>query len=165
MSIKDSTEKQENKKVEIVNKRNSNVDRFNDEFDHFFDDFFGRPFSILPFQRGAHEFFPKLDVFETDRDVKVTVEIPGMDEKDIEVSINNGVLSISGEKSSEHEEKKGQYHRMERSYGSFRRDVLLPSEVDETKVDATFSKGVLEVSLPKLTEEMRKSRKIVVKKG
>jgi len=144
--------------MEIVNKTDS-------ELDHVFDDFFGRPFIILPFQRGMHEFTPRLDVFETDHDVKVTVEIPGMDEKDIEVSINNGILSISGEKSSEREEKNGQYHRMERSYGSFRRDVSMPSEVDENKVGATFSKGVLEVTLPKITEENRKSRKIEVKKG
>lgn len=165
MAIKDLPEKQEKKKVKIVNRRSSGLDRFQEEFDHFFDDFFGRPFSILPFQHGAHEFYPKPDVFETDHVLKVTVEIPGMDEKDFEVSINNGILSISGEKSSEHEEKNGQYHCMERSYGSFRRDVLLPSEVDENKVEATFSKGILEVTLPKLTEETRKSRKIVVKKG
>ena len=165
MTIKNSLEKQENKKMQIVNKRGSDIDRFNEEFDHFFDDFFGRPFSILPFQPGAHEFYPKLDVFETDHDVKVTAEIPGMDEKDIEVSINNGTLTISGEKASEHEEKSGQFHRMERSYGSFHRDVLLPTEVDENKVEATFSKGVLEVRLPKVTAEMRKTRKIEVKKG
>jgi HSP20 family protein len=166
MAIKKlSPEKQDNKKVEIVNKKNADIERFNEDFDHFFDDFFGRPFSIFPFQRGMHQFTPRLDVFETDHDVKVTVEIPGMDERDIEVSINNGILSISGEKSSEHVEKNGQYHRMERSYGSFRRDVLMPSEVDENKVAATFSKGVLEVTLPKITEENRKSRKIEVKKG
>jgi HSP20 family protein len=153
------------KKVEIVNRQTSNLDRFNEEFDHFFDDFFGRSFSIFPLRRAANEFYPKLDVFETDRDVKVTAEIPGMEEKDIEVSINNGILSICGEKSSEHEEKNGQYHRMERSYGSFHRDVLLPAEVNEEGVEASFSKGVLEVALPKLTEEMRKSRKIAVKKG
>ena len=162
---KGNPEKQEDKKIEIVNKRTSDLERFNEDFDHFFDDFFGRPFSILPFQHGMHEFTPRLDVLETDKDVKVTVEIPGMDEKDIDVSINNGILSISGEKSSEHEDKKGQYHRMERSYGSFRRDVLMPSEVDENKVEATFSKGVLEIRLPKITEENRKSRKIEVKKG
>lgn len=166
MAIKKvNPEKQEDKKVEIVNKGTSDLARFNEDFDHFFDDFFGRPFSILPFQRGMHEFTPRLDVLETDKEVKVTVEIPGMDEKDIEVSINNGILSISGEKSSEHEDKHGQYHRMERSYGSFRRDVLMPSEVDENKVEATFSKGVLEVKLPKILEENRKSRKIEVRKG
>jgi HSP20 family protein len=152
-------------KVEIVNSRNTELDRLNSEFDHFFDDFFLSPIRRMSLLRGEQEFIPRVDVFETDKDIKITVEIPGMDEKDIQVTIGNGVLSVSGEKSTEHEEERGQYHHMERSYGSFRRDVILPSDVDEEKVEATFSKGVLDITLPKPVDSMGKVKKIQVKKG
>jgi len=108
---------------------------------------------------------PRVDIVETEKDIKVSAEIPGMDEKDIRVQLNGDVLTISGEKSSEHEEKEGQYHRMERTYGSFRRDLQLPTDVDGDKVEAVFSRGVLTITLPKPTETLSKVKKIEVKKA
>jgi HSP20 family protein len=152
-------------RVEIVNRRNNELDRLNSEFDHFFDDFFMSPFKRMSLLRGQQEFIPRVDVFESDKEIKITVEIPGMDEKDIHVTIDNGVLTVSGEKSTQQEESHGQYHRMERSYGSFRRDVVLPSDIDQEKVEATFSKGVLDITLPKPADSMGKVKTIQVKKG
>jgi len=157
--------KREDNPSEIMSRGESDVVRFRDEVDRLFDDFFVDPFGIIPFRRSESAFIPKVDVVETDKEVKVSAEIPGMEEKEIQVQINNDILSISGEKSSEHEEKTGQYHRMERSYGSFRRDMKLPAEVDANKVEAVFSKGVLTINLPKPAETVSKVKKIEVKKA
>lgn len=159
------TRKQEDDSSSIVRRRDSDVNRFHDEIDRLFDDFFTDPFGLVPFRRTESMFIPKVDVVETEKAIKVSAEIPGMEEKDIDVQLNGDVLTISGEKSSEHEEKSGQYHRMERSYGSFRRDIQLPSEVDVNKVDAVFSKGVLTINLPKPAESISKVKKIDVKKA
>lgn len=159
------TRKQEDNPSNIVRRRDSDVNRFHDEIDRLFDDFFTDPFGLVPLRHSESAFMPKVDVVETDKEVKVSAEIPGMEEKDIDVQLNGDILTISGEKSSEHEEKTGQYHRMERSYGSFRRDVQLPSDVDANKVEAVFSKGVLTINLPKPAESISKVKKIEVKKA
>jgi HSP20 family protein len=158
-------EKREGGKAEIVRRGDSDLMRFRNEFDRLFDDFFRDPFGLMPFRHVEVEFLPRVDVVETDKEVKVTAEIPGMEEKDVEVSLDKDILTISGEKTSERNEKDGQYHRMERTYGSFRREIQLPSEVDAEKVDAVFSKGVLIVSLPKPAESVSRVKKISVKKG
>lgn len=108
-------------------------------------------------------FHPKIDVSETDKEVLVTAEIPGATEKDVEVTLTKDSLTIHGEKKVEREEKKKNYYRMERSYGSFRRLIALPCEVDETKVEAVFQNGVLKVTLPKTAEVQKSTRKIEVK--
>ncbi len=158
-------EKRESGKAEIVRRSDSDLMRFRNEFDRLFDDFFRDPFGLIPFRHFDTEFLPRVDVVETGKEVKVTAEIPGMEEKDVEVSLDKDVLTISGEKSSEHAERDGQYHRMERTYGSFRRDIQLPSEVDPEKVDATFTKGVLTITLPKPAESVRRVKKIDIKKN
>lgn len=107
----------------------------------------------------ALAFSPKLDVAETETEVKVTAELPGMEEKDIDISVDGEMLTIKGEKKQEKEEKKEESYRLERTYGSFRRDILLPSRVEVDKVKATFAKGVLKVTLPK-SAEAAKRRKI-----
>ncbi len=166
MAIKNITNpKKESGKMDILRKDESDVMRFRNEMDRIFDDFFSDPFGLLPISRMESSFTPRVDVIETEKEVKVTAEIPGMDEKDIQVTLADDRLTISGEKSSEHEEKSGQYHRMERSYGSFRRDVLLPTDVDANKVEAVFSKGVLTISLPKPAETINRTKKIEVKKA
>jgi HSP20 family protein len=103
---------------------------------------------------------PQVDVDETAKEIRVTVELPGMEEKDLEVSLVEGALTIKGEKSEEHEEEKGDVHRSERQYGMFERTIPLPSEVDADKVQASFKKGVLKITLPK-TKEAQSNRRVI----
>jgi HSP20 family protein len=105
---------------------------------------------------------PLIDVSETDKGVEVTVELPGVDEKDIDVSLANDVLTIKGEKKSETEKTAKDYHLIERAYGAFERSTRLPCEVDASKVKAEFKNGVLKVKLPKTPEAKAKSHKISV---
>ena len=108
-------------------------------------------------------FAPQVDVIETDKNVKVCAEIPGVEAKDIDVSVENGTLIIRGEKKYEREEtEKGEY-RMERSYGSFERAIPLPVEVDEPKTKAEFKNGVLRLILPKRPGTQSRRKKIPVK--
>ena len=125
-----------------------------------FDDFWGEPW-LAPRETFAG-FWPQVDVTETDKEVKVCAEIPGVDAKDIDVSVEDGTLTIRGEKKYEREEnEKGQY-RMERSYGSFERVIALPTEVDESKAKAEFKKGVLRLTLPKRPGAQSRRKKIPV---
>jgi len=104
-----------------------------------------------------------VDFAETDKDFEVTADVPGMDEKDIEIKLANGVLTIKGEKSEEKEEHKKDYHVTERSYGSFMRSMQVPEGVDMDKIEATLDKGVLRVKLPKTVEAQKAEKKIEVK--
>jgi HSP20 family protein len=108
---------------------------------------------------------PTTDIAETDKEYEVTVELPGIDEKDVEVTLANGVLSIKGEKKFEREEKKKDYYLSERSFGSFQRSIRVPEDVDGEKVSAAFAKGVLTLKLPKLSEAQSTTKKIAVKAG
>jgi HSP20 family protein len=126
------------------------------QINRVFDDFWGEPW--LARREAGGGVWPQVDVTETDKEIKVCAEIPGVDAKDVDVSVEEGTLTISGEKKYEREEnEKGQY-RMERSYGSFERMIPLPAEVDESKAKAEFKNGVLRLSLPKRpgTESRRK---------
>jgi len=136
---------------------------FQQEMNRLFDEFFkGTGLDTLGVFEGWDLLRPPVDVTETDKEIQVTVELPGLDEKDIHVSLVRDVLTISGEKKQEKEERQGDYYRAERSYGSFRRSIQLPSQVQADKVDAVFRKGVLTVILPK-TEAAQKRKKIAVK--
>jgi len=95
---------------------------------------------------------PKVDISETKDAVTVKAELPGVDQKDIAVSLQDGVLTIKGEKEEEKEEKDKQYHRVERSYGGFARVIRMPAPVEAGKVTATFKDGVVTISLPKSPE-------------
>jgi HSP20 family protein len=106
---------------------------------------------------------PSVDVGETDKAFEITAELPGMDEDDIEVTLTDAGLTIKGEKKSEREETEKDYHRLERSFGSFQRCFAVPEEVDAAKIDARFKKGVLTVTLPKTAKAKAKARKIKVK--
>ena len=126
-----------------------------------FDDFWGESW-LAPNREMAAGFWPQVDVSETDKEIKVSAEIPGVEAKDIDVSVEDGMLTIKGEKKYEREEKeKGQY-RMERSYGSFERVIALPAEVDESKAKAEFKKGVLRLTLPKRPGAPSRRKKIPV---
>jgi len=135
------------------------------EMDRLFDDFWGGS-SLASLSGGLGEhygvFEPRVDVTETDREIKVAAELPGLDEKEVEVSLSRDMLTLSGEKKAEKEDKGENYYRLERSYGSFRRVIPLPTEVEADKVEATFKNGVLQVTLPKLhgSESVRKKIQI-----
>ncbi len=106
---------------------------------------------------------PAVDVTETDKTYEITAELPGMDEKNIEVKVADGVLTIEGEKQEEKEKKEKDYYLSERSFGSFQRSFKVPNGVDTDKIDATFKNGVLKVILPKSAEAQKAEKKITVK--
>lgn len=137
------------------------------EMNRMFDQFFAEdfPFSTRLMARPGMEFFPKLDISETANEYKVTAELPGMDEKDIQIRLEKDTLFLSGEKRSETEEKEKTFHRVERSYGSFERMIPFDTQLDEDKVSAVFKNGVLTISLPKAGDAIRKTRQIEIKKG
>ena len=134
------------------------------EMERLFEDF-SRDFGWgLPATTGM-AMAPRVDVSETDTELKIEAELPGIDEKDVEVVLSDGRLTIKGEKKQEKEEKKKDYHMVERSYGSFARSIALPFEADPAKVKATFAKGVLTVTVPKPPQVKAKQKKIAVGKG
>ncbi len=106
----------------------------------------------------------RFDISEGDAGLDVSAELPGMVEKDIEVTLSDGVLTIKGEKKAETEEKKKDFHLTERRYGSFTRSFRVPGTVDQDKIKATFDKGVLHIALPKHPESKAKKKKISVSK-
>ncbi|MGO9379587.1 MAG: Hsp20/alpha crystallin family protein [Dissulfurispiraceae bacterium] len=132
------------------------------EMDAMFDNFF-HTFDMESFGSRLGSFTPKVDVAETDKEIRITAELPGMDEKDIDVSLQNDVLTIKGEKKEEKEDKGKDYYRMERSYGSFSKTIALPVEVETDKVEAKFKKGVLSITIPKTAKAVAETKKIAVK--
>ena len=148
--------------------RREDADPFRDfqrQMNHLFDDFFG---DFPPFERGREPewapaaFTPRVDVSETDAEVKVSAELPGMDEKDISVELQDDVLTLRGEKKSEQEEKGKNWFRREQSWGSFQRSIELPAGVDAAKATAKFKKGVLVFTAPKRPEEQAKRKTVPI---
>ncbi len=113
------------------------------EIDRLFDDTFS--------SRGGTSWQPAVDIHETSREIRLDVELPGIREEDVDVEVENGMLSIRGQKSAERkeEDEEGRYHLVERTYGSFFRSFQLPQGVDEKQIHADFDKGVLHISIPK----------------
>jgi HSP20 family protein len=135
------------------------------QFDRLFDDFMSG--WNMPMLRSMESSaFSPLDVHETDKSIEVSVELPGMKEKDVDISVDRNVLTISGEKRYEREEdeKERGVYRLERRYGSFQRSLVLPEGIDVDKADATFSNGVLTISLPKSESYRQPVRKLTVRK-
>jgi HSP20 family protein len=124
---------------------------------------FGRTFAgVEPTrQTAAGSWMPSMDVYETDDKIVATVELPGIDPKDVEVEVENSTLTVSGSREFSSEVKEENYHRIERRYGSFSRAIALPQTVDTDKVAASFDKGVLTVEVPKI--EKAKPKKIQIK--
>jgi len=144
------------------------------EIDRLFDDF--HPFDFrLPSTRSlfGHELpslrnagwsvAPAMDLVEKDKEYEITAELPGIDEKNVEIKLSNHTLTIKGEKKEEKEEKDKDYYLSERRYGSFQRSFQVPEGVDADKIDASFTKGVLTVKLPKTAEAQKAEKKITVK--
>jgi HSP20 family protein len=167
MAIKDMVPWKRNDKNVLVRRQEDPFTAFRYEMDRLFDDFFGRGFGLSQFEGGSvgrfGAFNPQVDVTENDKEVKVIAELPGLTEQDVEVSLSNDVLTISGEKKHEKEDKGENYYRMERSYGSFQRAIPLPVEVQSDKVEATFKNGVLTVTLPKSPQATQNRKKITIK--
>ena len=134
---------------------------FRREMDRMFDDFFGG--GLRPAQSAWQTLTPAIDIEENDKEIVVLAELPGVTEKDVEVSLAGDVLTIKGEKRSQHEEKNGDSTYLERRFGSFSRTVRLPFEAGDEQVDAKFSNGVLTIRLPKPAQSQRAVRRIDVK--
>jgi HSP20 family protein len=145
------------------------VNRLFEDFDRDFWRFPGRRsfFGFEPFRQRELTLAstPAVDIVEKDTAYEVSVELPGMDEKNIEVKLANGGLTIKGEKQEEKEEKKKGYYLHERHFGSFERSFSVPEGVDTSKIEASFRKGVLTVKLPKKPEAIKPEKKIEVKSG
>ncbi|HEX9793523.1 MAG TPA: Hsp20/alpha crystallin family protein [Planctomycetota bacterium] len=140
------------------------VGRLRFEVDRLFDDFFRgwEPFGVGHLPSLAHErFVPTLDITESDKEFRVSMELPGMAEDDVQLSLSRNVLTVRGEKKTEERSDEDQVHRVECRYGRFERSLQLPADVDAEQVKARFKKGVLKIVLPK-TERVQ-ARKIQVK--
>jgi HSP20 family protein len=131
----------------------SPLSSFRREVDRLFDDFFRTP-SLTSFGGGMMTSWPSIEVNDNDREVLVTAEVPGMSEKDVELLLDNGVLTIRGEKKGERDER----GYSERWYGRFERQIPLPSSVEEEKCRADFRDGVLTIHLPKSAEAEDRKR-------
>jgi HSP20 family protein len=161
MAIKKPAPK-ETSSVPVKREQYSPFSLLRQEMNSVFDNFL-RGFEREPFAVRFGAFSPSVDIKETDREIKVSAELPGMNDKDIDVSLTRDSLTIKGEKKEEKEDKGKNYYRMERSFGSFTRTVPLPAEVDTEKVKADFVKGVLTVTLPKTPKAIKDTKKIPIK--
>ena len=138
------------------------------EIDDLFDNVMrGLPTAGFPrgFGRNWRALTPEVDVGETDKALKITAELPGMSEADVEVTLADDVLTIKGEKREESDQAEKDMHITERRYGSFQRSFRLPEGIDAGKIEAGFDKGVLTVSVPKSAKAATKTKKIALKKS
>ena len=111
-------------------------------------------------QLTAGNFVPPVDVYEDEQNLVLKLEVPGVEEKDLNVSVENSTLTIQGERKFEKEEKEENFHRIERRYGSFLRTFKLPNTVDSEKVDASYEKGILKITLAKRAEAKPRQIKV-----
>lgn len=137
----------------------SNLLKLQKEMDSLFDDFFER----TPARRelGESDWYPSVDVSESENEIRIEADLPGMKQEDIDVNIDGNVLTIKGERQKEEEEQKENYYRTERCYGNFQRSFTLPSNLDTDNCKATFKSGVLTLTIPKL-EKAAKGIKIEI---
>lgn len=125
--------------------------RFSDIMDEFFND---------AVKTRRNTFVPSIDVSETEDQFLISAELPGMDKDNINISLENGRLSISGERTFEKEDKGKKFHRVESSYGSFERSFQLPDNVDEESISATYENGLLNISIDKSEDKVKKQIEI-----
>jgi HSP20 family protein len=148
---------------------------FRSEMDRLFDRFSGsfglpslrRMFDMGPAMRPSSFSFgvPAIEMSEDEKSYKIAAELPGLDAKDVDLSISGDMLVLKGEKRQESEQKDKNYHFSERAYGSFQRAFELPASVDRDKISADFSKGVLTIEMPKTAEAQRQPKKIEVRQS
>ncbi|UCG77672.1 MAG: Hsp20/alpha crystallin family protein [Nitrospirota bacterium] len=153
---------------EIVKREGSRTLPHFGDIEHWFEDMWKRPLSMLraPFwpdmKFEGYDISPSIDIYETDKELVVKADLPGLEKDDIQVDITADLLTISGEKKKEEKVEKEDYYRYERSFGSFRRRFELPSHVDTEKVTASFKNGVLELKIPRSKEAEKKHKKITI---
>jgi HSP20 family protein len=169
VEIKKSSEPAKSGRADMWRALRSEVDHLFDRFSPGFSRF---PFFsgsdtgiFAPFFSSAGALAPSMDVTEDASAYTITAELPGLEDKDVDVSIDGSMLNIKGEKQQETERKEKNYYLSERSYGSFARSLYLPDGVDRDKISAQISKGVLTVTLPKTAAAQNNSKKIEVKAG
>jgi HSP20 family protein len=133
------------------------------EMNRLFNTFFDTPTTGGNGTGGVRRWVPSMDLVETEDSFVLRADLPGLSEGDVAIELEDNVLTVSGERKAEHEEKKEGFYRMERSFGQFRRSLTLPEGVDAEKIAATFDKGVLEVRIPK--PEERKPRRVAIQVG
>lgn len=135
---------------------------FMSDMERAFDDLWSEPSMSRPLKFES-AFRPPVDLEETDDCFLMSMDLPGMSEKDIQINVDNGRLSIRGERAREHKEDSGRYRRFERASGSFERSFMLPQQIDDAKIQARFENGVLEVLIPK--SEVAKPRSVKIEAG
>lgn len=135
------------------------VDSFRKEIDQLFNDFF----SIGPSSLSESGWMPTVDVEEDDKEVRIRAEIPGIEEKDLSVTLENDILTIAGEKKEEKKEENRRYVVSERRFGSFHRAIRLPEGIDRDKIEAGFKNGVLKIAIPLVEAPEKKRVKIALK--
>ncbi len=135
------------------------VDSFRKEINQLFNDFF----SIGPSSLSESGWMPTVDVEEDDKEVRIRAEIPGIEEKDLSVTLENDILTIAGEKKEEKKEENRRYVVSERRFGSFHRSIRLPEGIDREKIEAGFKNGVLRVTIPRIGTPETKRVKIALK--
>ncbi len=133
------------------------------EFNRLFNSFFDTPTVAARTSAPIRRWVPAIDVVESDSYFVLRADLPGLSEADVNIEVDDNVLTVSGERKSEHEERTSGYYRVERSSGSFRRSLVLPEGVDADAITATFDKGVLEISVPK--PEQRQPHKVQISVG
>jgi HSP20 family protein len=142
------------------------MSRMMNDMDRFFDDFgFGRalwPRGMDQMSAGGSSFTPKIDIFEKDGKLTVHADLPGIKQDDVKVSVEEGMLTIAGQRQHQHEHEQGGVYRCEREYGSFRRRIALPEGVNPDSIQATFEQGVLEVTMPVPAQQAPKGRSIPI---
>ena len=145
---------------------------FRNEMDRLFESYFdtgafpslARPFGAMGVSGEGAMMVPKVNITDGETAITITAELPGVDEKDVEVTLRDGVLTLQSEKKYEKKEEKDEVQIMERRYGSFQRSFRLPEGIDEDKVEAKFDKGVLTVTAAKMPEAQKEARKISIAK-
>lgn len=157
------------RRAPAVSRRDQPVDPFvalRDEMNRTFEDFFaGFPFfPAQPAGTGMLMVMPQMDVSETDKDIRLTVELPGLSADDIDIALEDEVLTIRGKKTAERQEDERDYHVMERAQGTFSRSIRLPFEVDPGQVQAAYKDGVLTIAIPKPAQAQAKTRRIEVQR-
>jgi len=143
------------------------LNSFQKQMNRMFDNFFGRTTSLMPLEENLSdwEFGPPVDIYEDDQKLTFKVEVPGIDEKDIKVEVENNILTVHGERKLEKDIKEENFRRMERHYGAFSRSFTLPSTVDPERIEANYTHGVLAVQMPKRAGARPKQIKVNVPKA
>ena len=150
---------------ESVTSLRRQMESLHSEMDRLFEEVLNESWggSLLPRSAQQEILLPEIDETEDDKAFHVSIELPGMDRKDIDVTLTGRRLTVRGEKKRKKKEKGKDYYRQERGFGAFRRIIDLPGEVDESGIEASFRKGVLSIKLPKTKEAQEKIKHIAVK--